>query len=178
MNNSIAASLIPHSLVATDAGPRLLYDWLAEKLARRLNVDVSQLPQPYSLNDVVCWFLGERGRREEAYVRLVSTNIALALTAQGRGDEAAKILEPVVKRRRDLQSRNHGDMDTPTSLAIALYAEAANDSNRRAALLREAAALIDGTPAEYRNLKTTRLWRDRIAQAQRGQFPWTGRGKH
>ena len=57
-------------LVETDAGPRLLYDWLAEKLARRLNVDVSQLPQPYTLNDVVCWFLGARGRREEAYVRL------------------------------------------------------------------------------------------------------------
>jgi hypothetical protein len=56
--------------VDTDQGPRLLYDWLAEKLARRLNVDVSQLPQPYTLNDVVCWFLGARGRREEAYVRL------------------------------------------------------------------------------------------------------------
>jgi hypothetical protein len=56
--------------VETDQGPRLLYDWLAEKLAKRLNVDVSQLPQPYTLNDVVCWFLGARGRREEAYVRL------------------------------------------------------------------------------------------------------------
>jgi len=56
--------------VSTARGPRLLYDWLAEKLAGRLNVDVSQLPKPYTLNDVVCWFLGARGRREEAYVRL------------------------------------------------------------------------------------------------------------
>jgi len=56
--------------VRTDKGPRLLYDWLAEKLAGRLNVDVSELPQPYTLNDVVCYFLGARGRREEAYVRL------------------------------------------------------------------------------------------------------------
>ncbi|MDE2349913.1 MAG: hypothetical protein KGL92_15520, partial [Gammaproteobacteria bacterium] len=56
--------------VSTDRGPRLLYDWLAEKLAARLNVDVDALPQPYSLNDVVCWFLAARGRREEAYVRL------------------------------------------------------------------------------------------------------------
>jgi hypothetical protein len=56
--------------VATERGPRLLYDWLAEKLAGRLNVDVSSLPQPYTLNDVVCWFLAARGRREEAYVRL------------------------------------------------------------------------------------------------------------
>ena len=56
--------------VATDRGPRLLYDWLAEKLAARLNVDLAALPQPYTLNDVVCWFLAARGRREEAYVRL------------------------------------------------------------------------------------------------------------
>jgi TIR domain/SIR2-like domain len=58
--------------VATDRGPRLLYDWLAEKLAVRLNVDVASLPQPYTLNDVVCWFLAARGRREEAYVRVRS----------------------------------------------------------------------------------------------------------
>jgi TIR domain/SIR2-like domain len=57
-------------MVSTDTGPRLLYDWLAEKLARRLNVDITQLPPSYTLNDVVCWFLASRGRREEAYVRL------------------------------------------------------------------------------------------------------------
>src|SRR4051812_33297725 len=56
--------------VETESGPRLLYDWLAEKLAARLGVDTAQLPQPTTLNDVVCWFLSMRGRREEAYVRL------------------------------------------------------------------------------------------------------------
>ncbi|MBI4623890.1 MAG: toll/interleukin-1 receptor domain-containing protein [Verrucomicrobia bacterium] len=56
--------------VETDAGPRLLYDWLAEKLAARLNADTRALPQPFTLNDVVCWFLAARGRREEAYTRL------------------------------------------------------------------------------------------------------------
>jgi hypothetical protein len=58
--------------VGTDHGPRLLYSWLAERLAARLNVDPRALPQPYNLNDVVCWFLAARGRREEAYVRLRS----------------------------------------------------------------------------------------------------------
>ena len=57
-------------LVSTDQGPRQLYDWAAEKLAARLNVDTTLLPKPYTLNDVVCWFLSARGRREEAYVRL------------------------------------------------------------------------------------------------------------
>ena len=56
--------------IETEHGPRLLYDWLAGKLAAKLGVDVSALPQPYTLNDVVCWFLAGRGRREEAYVRL------------------------------------------------------------------------------------------------------------
>ncbi len=56
--------------VETDAGPRLLYDWLAEKLAARLNVATSTLPAPFTLNDVVCQFLAARGRREEAYTRL------------------------------------------------------------------------------------------------------------
>jgi hypothetical protein len=58
--------------VETEAGPRLLYDWIAEKLAAKLGVDLRQLPQPYTLNDVVCWFLSSRGRREEAYTRLRS----------------------------------------------------------------------------------------------------------
>jgi hypothetical protein len=58
--------------VDTETGPRLLYDWLAEKLAVKLNVDTGRLPQPYTLNDVVCWFLSSRGRREEAYTRLRS----------------------------------------------------------------------------------------------------------
>ncbi len=58
--------------VSTEHGPRLLLDWVAEKLAVRLNVNTKELPQPYTLNDVVCWFLAARGRREEAYVRLRS----------------------------------------------------------------------------------------------------------
>src|ERR1700722_11881238 len=59
-------------MVATDRGPRLLHDWVSERLAVRLNVNTADLPQPYTLNDVVCWFLANRGRREEAYVRLRS----------------------------------------------------------------------------------------------------------
>ena len=56
--------------VETDTGPRLLYDWIAEKLAAKLNVDTTRLPQPYSLNDVVCWHLSTHGRREDTYTRM------------------------------------------------------------------------------------------------------------
>ena len=58
--------------VETDTGPRLLYEWAAEKLAAKLGVDTASLPTPCTLNDVVCWFLAARGRREEAYTRLRS----------------------------------------------------------------------------------------------------------
>ena len=58
--------------VETDTGPRLFYDWLADKLAEKLGVDTALLPQPYTLNDVVCWFLSARGRREDTYTRIRS----------------------------------------------------------------------------------------------------------
>ena len=56
--------------VQTESGPRLLQEWLAEKLAARLNVDPAPLAKPLALNDVVCSYLANRGRREEAYTRL------------------------------------------------------------------------------------------------------------
>ena len=56
--------------IETESGPRLLYDWIAEKLAAKLAVDTTKLPQPYSLNDVVCWHLSTHGRREDTYTRM------------------------------------------------------------------------------------------------------------
>jgi len=38
----------------------------------RLSVDTVGLPSPLTLNDVLCCYLGQRGRREEAYTRLRS----------------------------------------------------------------------------------------------------------
>lgn len=58
--------------VQTERGLQPLYEVLAEKLAARLSVDAGELPQPLTLNDVVCSYLGQHGRREEAYTRLRS----------------------------------------------------------------------------------------------------------
>ncbi len=58
--------------VETETGPRLLYDWVAERLAARLSVPDGVLPKGYNLNDVVCAYLGARGRREDAYTRIRS----------------------------------------------------------------------------------------------------------
>jgi len=58
--------------VETDSGPRPLYDWMAERLAAKLGVDTTRLPEGYTLNDVVCWFLSTHGRREDTYTRMRS----------------------------------------------------------------------------------------------------------
>jgi hypothetical protein len=58
--------------VETESGPRLLLEWLAERLAAKLGVNTAALPQPLALNDVVCTYLANRGRREEAYTRVRS----------------------------------------------------------------------------------------------------------
>jgi len=56
--------------VETESGPQNLYTWLARKLAARLGIDTAKLPSPPTLNDVVVYFLGHRGRREDAYTRI------------------------------------------------------------------------------------------------------------
>ena len=58
--------------VETESGPQLFYEWLAHKLAAKLGVDTSRLPEPLTLNDVVCWHLGSHGRREDTYTRVRS----------------------------------------------------------------------------------------------------------
>lgn len=55
--------------VETETGTRPLYDWMADKLAAKLGVDTARLPRPYTLNDVVCWFLSARGRRAKTSPR-------------------------------------------------------------------------------------------------------------
>jgi hypothetical protein len=44
-------------MVTAERSPRLLFDWAAERLAARLNVNTAELPKPYTLNDVVRVFL-------------------------------------------------------------------------------------------------------------------------
>ena len=96
----------------------------------------------------------------------VSTWIAMAQARQGRPTEAAQTIAPIVKLQRELAAKNHGDQWLPLELAGALYAEALSDSKRGAALLREAAALVDGLAPALRPLHDVRQWRERIRQAQ------------
>ena len=95
----------------------------------------------------------------------LSTLLALSLVAQDRIADARPIIEPVVKLHRDLATRNRGDQIQKIEMAGALYVQALTDTQLRAALLRQARALLDGLPAPVKNLSSTRLWSDRIRAA-------------
>lgn len=108
---------------------------------------------------------------------LLSAKLAIALAALNRRDEAARIIDGAVKRRRDVQSRNHGDVEVAAGLAVALYVQGVVDPRRRDALLNESATIISGLPREYRNIFSTRYLSDRISDAQLGVMPWYRRSR-
>ncbi len=86
---------------------------------------------------------------------------------QGKLAEARQVIEPVVKLHRDLASRNRGDQNQKVEMAAALYAQALTDPARRAALLREAQALLAGLPGPVKSLASTRVWENRVREAMR-----------
>ena len=98
----------------------------------------------------------------------MTTWLALAQLRQGRTPEAAATIAPVVKLYRELAPRNHGDVWLPLELASALYAQALTDPKQRAALLKEASALVDALAPVLRPLHEVQQWRERIREAQRG----------
>jgi tetratricopeptide (TPR) repeat protein len=94
------------------------------------------------------------------------TWLALAQVRQDHTAEAAETIAPTVKFQRELAARNRGDRWQPQELAAALYVQALTDPGRRAALLREAAGLIEGLAPEVGATHEVRQWRARILQAQ------------
>jgi hypothetical protein len=93
---------------------------------------------------------------------------AMAQARQDQASEAARTIAPVVKFERELAAKNHGDQWVALDLASALYAQALAEPARRAALLTEAAALINGLAPELKPLHDTLQWRARIRAAQAG----------
>jgi hypothetical protein len=82
-------------------------------------------------------------------------------------DAALQVITPVVKFERELAARNHGDLWQPVELAGALFAQALSDPTKSAALLREAAALLDNTPQALQGLHDVKQWRQRVHEALR-----------
>ena len=98
----------------------------------------------------------------------------VAIARQGRLEEAAQTIAPVVRFQRELAARNHGDRWQPLELASALYAQALSDPKRSPALLREAALLLAGLAPELHSVYDVRQWRMRIQTAQQGRLAENG----
>ena len=92
----------------------------------------------------------------------LGTWLAMSIARQGRLDEAAAVIAPVIKLQRELAAVNHGDQWLAVELAASLYAQALTDKPHSAALLREAAAKLDRVPAAIRVLHSQRRWRELI----------------
>jgi hypothetical protein len=88
----------------------------------------------------------------------------MALARQGKRRKAAKMIDPVVTFEEGLLARDHGDVWVPYELARALYAQSLAEPAKRDALLKRAAALLDGLPSRLQRLHDVKLWRRWVAQ--------------
>ncbi|HLJ37100.1 MAG TPA: hypothetical protein VKT54_01685 [Steroidobacteraceae bacterium] len=111
--------------------------------------------------------LGVDAMDDRRRLNVVTTWEAMAQVRQGRTEDAARTIAPVMKFERELAAKNHGDQWVAPDLAAALYVEALAQPARRAALLAEALALMNGLAPEIKPLHDTLQWRARILEAQR-----------
>jgi hypothetical protein len=72
-------------------GSATLYERIAARLAERMRVPRERLPEPFSLNDVVCAHLDQGGRREELYLRVRSVLKELGMTPPRAMTQLARI---------------------------------------------------------------------------------------
>jgi hypothetical protein len=94
----------------------------------------------------------------------ISTWLAMALAREGKLREAAQVIAPVVTFEEGLLARNRGDVWIPFELARALYAQSLAEPARRDALLKRAAALLNGLPLRLQRLHDVRQWRQMISE--------------
>ena len=92
---------------------------------------------------------------------------AMIAARLGRDTEARRLIEPVLELHRGLYARkDNEDLTQHVEFAQALYASALAGSARKAAELKQAAALIDALPPAMRGLISVRRVRASIAEAQ------------
>jgi hypothetical protein len=96
-----------------------------------------------------------------------STWFAMALAREGKLQEAAQTIDPVVKFEEGLLARNHGDAFVPYELAGALYAQSLAEPARRERLLSRAAALLRNLHPRLRKLRDVRWLRGWVEQSLR-----------
>ncbi len=132
-----------------------LEEFAAAEQAERTALEACETAGDYN-------FIGFTRVASQAAIRL-----SMALAREGKSQEAARTIDPIVTQYRGLMKKNRGDRWLPLEFAQALYAQSLTDPAHRAALLREAARLADHLTPAIARLHDTRAWRARIAAAQR-----------
>jgi tetratricopeptide (TPR) repeat protein len=92
---------------------------------------------------------------------------ALVLARLNRQADAQQLIVPALKVERELSPRNHDDPSQRLELATALFAAAVAGQGDPVAQLTEAADLIDRLPSEMRQLRSTSMIRNGIADEQK-----------
>jgi hypothetical protein len=94
-----------------------------------------------------------------------ATWLAMALAGEGKGVEAARIIDPVVVMYLAMERKNRSDVWLPLEVAGALYAQSLAEPQRRTALLQGAAERIGHLKPAIAALHDTRWWQTRIEAA-------------
>ena len=103
--------------------------------------------------------------RDDNTQRMLAAMIAARL---GKPAEAQALIEPVLKFHRGLNARaDNDDQLQRVEYAQALYAAALAGQGQKAALLAEAASLLDALPTDMRRLISITVWRNWIAEEQK-----------
>jgi hypothetical protein len=87
----------------------------------------------------------------------------LALAKVGRVEEAQAQAAAALKAHRELAALKRDDPSQAFEVATALYAAAVVGKTNQAAMLAEAATLMDKLPPEMQHMASVRMWRERIA---------------
>ena len=107
--------------------------------------------------------LGQRPIWEELQDQGNRALLALSVARQGRREEAAQMIEPLLKKQRAIAAGGSDMLFQRFYLALSLLAAAVADPVRSPALLAEAAATIDRLPADITRRRTVALVRGWIA---------------
>jgi tetratricopeptide (TPR) repeat protein len=164
---------MPAAGVAKPAGGREEYIWNSNLASMHRGLADAQ----YNLKD---YAEAEKSIRSAmAYTKLLERTLdrqrdaakdqvllAMILVRLDRHADAQQTVAPALQFQRGLYARSQEDLNQRIELAQALYASALAGGTQRAAAAKEAAALVDGLPPAMRQLKSTVLLRERIAEEQ------------
>jgi tetratricopeptide (TPR) repeat protein len=127
--------------------------------------DFAAAEQAQRVATQACSEVGNSSTSDRRGTAVAATWLAMALAAEGKRGEAARVIDPVVAMDLAMEAKNRSDAWLPLEVAGALYAQALAEPQRRTALLQGATQRIAHLKPAIAALHDTRWWRTRIEAA-------------